>query len=132
MSSCQYGNVQPPCANPPSRSSSSAPGACITPSNVTNSETISFLMACSCSYLLALTLREFGLLTGHALTHLGGHRLAEVFDIPNGTDLDDRLPLTRHRIGAAPHPFERFVHRLHLPDPVAGDALFGLREGPDD
>src|SRR3712207_5464259 len=44
MSSCQYGSVQPPCSNPPSRSSSLPPGACITPSRVTNSETISFLI----------------------------------------------------------------------------------------
>src|SRR5688572_26921482 len=43
MSSCQYGIVQPPCSNPPSRSSSFPPGACITPSSVTNSETTSFL-----------------------------------------------------------------------------------------
>src|SRR5260370_41904105 len=32
----------PPCSNPPSRSSSLPPGACITPSNVMNSDTISF------------------------------------------------------------------------------------------
>src|SRR5687768_13743312 len=44
MSSCQYGIVQPPCSNPPSRSSSLPPGACITPSSVTNSDTISFRM----------------------------------------------------------------------------------------
>src|SRR3989454_6913154 len=44
MSSCQYGIVQPPYANPPSRSSSLPPGACMTPSRVTNSETMSFLM----------------------------------------------------------------------------------------
>src|SRR5690349_22193379 len=44
MSSCQYGHVHPPCLNPPSVSSSFPPGACITPSSETNSETISFLM----------------------------------------------------------------------------------------
>src|SRR5262245_2146087 len=40
MSSCQYGSVQPPWRKPPSVSSFSPPGACITPSRLTNSETI--------------------------------------------------------------------------------------------
>ena len=44
MSSCQNGIVQPPCSNPPSRSSSSPPGACMTPSRDMNSETMSFLI----------------------------------------------------------------------------------------
>src|SRR5689334_20829539 len=44
ISSCQYGIVQPPCANPPSVSSSAPPGACMTPSSETNSATVNFLM----------------------------------------------------------------------------------------
>src|SRR5690349_15590602 len=39
MSSCQKGIVHPPRVKPPSRSSSGPPGACMTPSRETNSET---------------------------------------------------------------------------------------------
>src|SRR5262249_27595271 len=39
VSSCQYGHVHPPWEKPPSVSSSLPPGACITPSSDTNSET---------------------------------------------------------------------------------------------
>jgi len=31
-------------------------------------------------------------------------------------------------VRAAPDPLERLLHRLHLPDPVTGDELLGLRE----
>jgi len=34
MSSLKYGKPHPPCSNPPSRSSSGPPGACMTPSSV--------------------------------------------------------------------------------------------------
>ena len=44
IESCQYGHVHPPCLNPPSRSSSFPPGAWMTPSIDTNSDTMSFLM----------------------------------------------------------------------------------------
>src|SRR6266487_3775941 len=42
--SSKYGRCQPPCWNPPSVSSSGAPGACITPSRDKNSITRSILM----------------------------------------------------------------------------------------
>src|SRR5690348_9949957 len=44
IASSQYARVQPPCLNPPSVSSVSPPGACITPSNDRNSETINLRM----------------------------------------------------------------------------------------
>src|SRR5512133_1125963 len=44
MASCQYGRVHPPCLKPPSVSSTSPPGAWITPSKVMNSATISSLI----------------------------------------------------------------------------------------
>src|SRR5688572_8042835 len=47
MSSCQYGCVQPPWAKPPSVSSSAPPGACMTPSNETNSDTTILRMVIS-------------------------------------------------------------------------------------
>src|SRR5215510_4780348 len=49
MSSCQYGCVHPPWAKPPSLSSSAPPGAWITPSNETNSETTILRMVISLS-----------------------------------------------------------------------------------
>src|SRR5205823_14782497 len=42
MSSCQNGQVHPPWVKPPSVSSSAPPGACMTLSNDTNSETMIF------------------------------------------------------------------------------------------
>src|SRR5258708_5760101 len=44
MSSCQNGQVHPPWVKPPSVSSSAPPGACMTVSNDTNSETTIFRM----------------------------------------------------------------------------------------
>src|SRR5437588_2130270 len=44
MSSCQNGPVHPPWVKPPSVSSSAPPGACMTLSNDTNSETTMFRM----------------------------------------------------------------------------------------
>ena len=41
------GACHPPCVKPLSRSSSGPPGACATPSSVTNSVTISLPMVCS-------------------------------------------------------------------------------------
>src|SRR5258707_15513094 len=49
MSSCQYGPVHPPWVKPPSVSSSAPPGACMTLSNDTNSETTMFRMISSIS-----------------------------------------------------------------------------------
>src|SRR5262249_1785352 len=56
--------------------------------------------------------------------------LTERVSLENGTDL--QLTFLLVRVGATPRPFERFLHRLHLPDPEAGDQLPGLREGPVD
>src|SRR5438105_11105348 len=49
MSSCQNGPVHPPWVKPPSVSSSAPPGACMTLSNDTNSETTMFRMISSIS-----------------------------------------------------------------------------------
>ena len=38
----------------------------------------------------------------------------------------------RHRVGAALDPLDRLVHRLHLPQPEAGDQLLRLGERPVD
>ena len=47
------------------------------------------------------------------------------------TDLDLRL-LSGHRVRTAAHPFQGLLHRLHLPQPEAGDELLGFRERPVD
>ena len=44
VSSSAYGTLQPPCLNPPRRSSSGRPGACMTPSRVTLLKTMIFVM----------------------------------------------------------------------------------------
>src|SRR5215213_9395814 len=49
-----YAPDQPPCSNPPRRSSSLPPGACMTPSRVTFSSTISFRMILLRPYEYAL------------------------------------------------------------------------------
>ena len=49
-SSSSSGACHPPCVKPPSRSSSGAPGACATPSSVTNSVTMSLPMVSSFSW----------------------------------------------------------------------------------
>src|SRR5262249_26942066 len=53
---------------------------------------------------------------------------SETARLEDGWDLDHAL-LPRHRIGTAPDPLDRFFHRLHLPQPIAGDQLLGLGEG---
>src|SRR5690606_2202783 len=62
---------------------------------------------------------------------LGRERRTEVLGLVEGPDLDLRF-LARHRVRAAPDPLDRFLERLHLPDPVAGDQLPGFRERPVD
>src|ERR1044072_232296 len=47
MASSQSPNDQPPCSNPPAVSSSGPPGACITPSSVTNVVTTSLRISSS-------------------------------------------------------------------------------------
>src|SRR5512133_3313277 len=59
---------------------------------------------------------------------LGRELLAEVLGLEHRPDLDHRL-LTGHRVGAAPDPLDRLLHRLDLPEPEAGDELLGLGEG---
>src|SRR6187551_1252215 len=44
VSSSAYGTLQPPCLNPPRRSSSGRPGACMTPSRVTLLNTTIFVI----------------------------------------------------------------------------------------
>src|SRR5690606_36983568 len=64
------------------------------------------------------------------LADLRGVVLAEVLRLEARPDLD--LGFSRHWIRAAAHPFQRLVHRPHLPDPVAGNQLLRLGEGTID
>ena len=54
-SSSSSGACHPPCVKPPSRSSSGPPGACATPSSVTNSVTMSLPMVSSSSWWRCVT-----------------------------------------------------------------------------
>src|SRR5437763_16503330 len=49
---------------------------------------------------------------------------AEVGGLEHRPDLD--FALARMRVGAALQPLDRLVHRLHLPEPEAGDELLCL------
>src|SRR3546814_12099279 len=73
-------------------------------------------------------LLAFELLADTCLTlaRLVGGDLLEILHAVERADLD--LAGAEHRVRAALHPFDRFVERLHLPDPVAGDELLGLGE----
>src|SRR5688572_8424805 len=53
---------------------------------------------------------------------------AEVLGLEQRTYFERRL-LAGHRVRAAPDPFERFFHRLHLPQPESRDQFLGLGEG---
>src|SRR5688572_14444777 len=53
--------------------------------------------------------------------------LAEVVGLEDRSNLELRL-FTRHRIRTATYPLDRLVHRLHLPQPEAGDELLRLGE----
>src|SRR5688500_9268365 len=61
----------------------------------------------------------------HSLLHLRRELFAEVFRPEERTEFDMGL-LARTRGRAAFRPLERFVHRLHFPEPIACDELFGL------
>src|SRR2546428_4413443 len=61
------------------------------------------------------------------LPELGGERRTEVLHLEHLANLD--LALLE---GAAFNPFDRLGHRLHPPQPEAGDQLFRLRERPVD
>src|SRR5262249_2959278 len=65
---------------------------------------------------LLLDLRAHLLVAG---LQLGRELLAEVRRLEHRPDLDLRL-LARHRVRAAAQPLDRLLHRLDLPDPVAG------------
>src|SRR5882724_6159062 len=54
--------------------------------------------------------------------------LSEILVREERADLDVGCLVVR--IGAALQPFHRFLHRLDLPQPIAGDQLLGLGEGP--
>src|SRR5688572_30030687 len=60
------------------------------------------------------------------LDDLGRHRVAEILDLVERTDLDLARP--HHRVGAALHPLGRLVHVLDFPQPIAGDQLARLGE----
>src|SRR5436190_6778202 len=69
----------------------------------------------------------------HALflgTHLGRHRVAKVLRLEHLPDFD--FGITRHRVRAALHPFDRLLPRLHLPKPETGDQLLCPRARPVD
>src|SRR5690349_7513392 len=53
--SSEYGACHPPYAKPPLGSSSGPPPACMTPSRVTNSSTITFLMTVFLQHLVVMT-----------------------------------------------------------------------------
>src|SRR4051812_31593973 len=55
----------------------------------------------------------------------------EILGFEDRTDLELGF-FARHRVGAALGPLERLFHRLHLPDPEAGDELLRLDEGTVD
>src|SRR5579864_7047027 len=63
------------------------------------------------------------------LPKLGSELRTEVRRLEHLTDLDLGLA-AREGIGAALDPFDRLFLRLHLEQPVAGDQLLGLGEGP--
>src|SRR5690606_39947876 len=64
------------------------------------------------------------------LPELGCERLAEVLGLEDRPDFE--LGLRARRVRAALRPLDRLVHRLHLPEPVAGDELLRLGERPVD
>src|SRR5688500_470309 len=55
--------------------------------------------------------------------------LAEILRLVDRSDLDLRF-LTGHRIRATLHPFDRFLDRLHLPNPEASNELLGFGKRP--
>src|SRR5436190_22160149 len=59
------------------------------------------------------------------LAEFGGEFGAEVFGFEDGADFDFGSAVE----GSAFQPFQGFVHRSHLPEPEAGDQLFGVGEG---
>src|SRR5579859_1170046 len=78
-------------------------------------------------------LSVFSGLLGDALllgAELGSERLAKVVGLKDLADLD--LAVALHGIGAALDPLDGLIHGLNLPQPEAGDQLFGLGEGPVD
>src|SRR5918996_5063400 len=81
---------QPPCSKPPVGSSSGPPGACITPSRLTNVFTTSFLMAAPPWSSTDLTPPEAELIGGTARAS-PGHNLGEP------APLEVRLLLRRAR-----------------------------------
>src|SRR6267143_6054621 len=75
-----------------------------------------------------------GHLRAHALLRLlelGSEGGAEVRRLEHLANLDLGLR-AREGIGAAPHPFDRLLLRLHLNQPEPGDQLLRLGEGPVD
>src|SRR3989440_10661282 len=92
MSSCQNGHVHPPWVKPPSVSSSAPPGACMTLSNDTNSDTTMFRMIISVSNnnsrlsIVELTLRSQTVRFGVERTHIAGQMRKSTSDeIVNGS-----------------------------------------------
>src|SRR3954451_18433239 len=53
---------------------------------------------------------------------------AEIFHLKNRSNFD--FGFAGHRIWAAFYPLDRFFHRPHLPNPEAGNQLFGFGERP--
>src|SRR5829696_9951006 len=60
------------------------------------------------------------------LAQLGREGLAEVVGLEHRADLD--LSLRELSEGAALHPIDSLLHRLHLPEPEAADQLLSLGE----
>src|SRR5262249_33573505 len=63
------------------------------------------------------------------VAQLGAEIRAEVLGLEHAPDLDLLVALLE---GRAADPLDRFLHRLHLPEPEARDQLLGLRERPGD
>ena len=72
----------------------------------------------------------FGAQALFLLQDFGRDDVAEILQLIERADLD--LARAGHRVGAALHPLDRLGHVFDLPNPVAGDQLAGLGEGPVD
>src|SRR6267378_5365072 len=76
----------------------------------------------SAPLLLVDALAELVLLLADLARRVGG---GKVLRLVEGADLNLGVGVG-HRVGTALHPLHRFVHRLHLPEPIAGNQLLGL------
>ncbi len=128
--SSKYGPCHPPCSKPPLGSSSAPPGACMTPSSVRNSLTITLIATSFSSCLGALTYQT----TRRRRTH----RSLDEFGRANRSVLERRMegearlagpeePPTTSVRGVRTPPEANAIHVV-ISGPMTGAAIAGLCE----